>query len=75
MTTVDIAGWVCTAAVLGSYAHLARTGRSVWFDWANAVGCVGIGLSAFAHHAYPSVVITAAFGVIGWYSLRRRWVG
>lgn len=57
--------YLADAVILGSYGFLARTGRSRPFHWANAVGCVPLLAVEVVAHAWPPLVLTAAFGAIG----------
>ena len=59
--------YAADVAILGTYFSSIRNPRTVRrFHWANAVGMFPlIGVEAVTG-AWPAVVLTAAFGVIGW---------
>lgn len=61
----ELAGWVGTATALGGYAYAVHKTRPIIFHWANAVGSIGIGISAAAAGAWPNLVLTVCFGRVG----------
>lgn len=64
--------YAADAAVLGAYALTAR-GRPVrWFHWANAIGCFPIIASEIVVGAWPALILTAAFGAVGWLGVLSR---
>lgn len=65
VTPLDIIAYLADIAILATYAATAK-GRAVrWFHLANAIGCFPvIGVEVVAG-AWPPLVLTAAFGVIG----------
>lgn len=62
---IAVLGLVAVAGILACYAWMVRTGKQFPFDLANAVGAVPIGISAYMQRAWPSLMITSAFGIIG----------
>lgn len=72
MNAADSAGWACTFLVLSAYTLTVLGVPTIWFHRANAVAWLGIGASAISHGAWPSLVVTAAFGAIGILGLVRR---
>jgi hypothetical protein len=67
MTIIDVLAYVADAAILVTYYLLAtrgaRYGRAL--HMANAIGAVPILATEWIAHAYPPMVLTAAFGSIG----------
>jgi hypothetical protein len=61
--------YVADAWVLGTYALMARSGRTRPFHLANAVGFAPLLASEIVAHVYPPLVLTLAFGVLGWVGL------
>lgn len=71
MTALEIACYVADVFILGTYAA-TKAGRPIrWFDWANALGCFPLLVLGWITGAYPLMVITGAFGVIGWVGVFR----
>lgn len=63
---VDIFAYVADAAILGTYAASVRDASRVrWFHWANAIGAVPIVAVEIVVAAWPPLVLTVAFGLIG----------
>ena len=56
---------VASAAIVLIYLGVARGVPVKFFHAANMIGAVPIGVSAYLLHAYPSLFLTAAFGVFG----------
>jgi hypothetical protein len=70
---IDVLGYVAAVAVLAAYFLTAGGRRPIaWFHWANAIGCLFTGVSAAQHGAWPSFLLTMAFGAIGAYGLAHR---
>lgn len=73
---IHLFGFAAVAFILATYAYMIRTDKEALFHWANAIGFIPIGLSAYMQRAWPSLVITTAFGIIGavgvWHTLRLR---
>lgn len=66
MNVIALAAYVADAAILATYAATAR-GRNVrLFHWANGIGCAPIIATEVAAQAWPALILTAAFGAIGW---------
>lgn len=64
---VSALAYIADAVILGSYAvAVAKSNRIGWFHWANGVGAIPIAVTEVAVHAWPALILTAAFGVIGW---------
>lgn len=63
---IDLLAYLASATIIGTY-YLVATERKpdIWFHWANAIGAIFTGISTYVHHAYPSLVLTVAFGTIG----------
>lgn len=64
---IDLLAYVATAVILAAYASQ----RPRWFNVANAITWPLILWSAASHRAWPSAIITVAFGLIGIYGLWR----
>jgi len=65
MTALLVAGYVADVAILGTYLLLSRTGRARPFHAANAIGCLPIIAIEVITGAWPALVLTASFGLIG----------
>lgn len=64
--------YLADASILATY-YLTTRGRSIrWFHWANAIGCFPIIATEIVVGAWPALVLTAAFGAIGWSGVLRR---
>lgn len=57
--------YIADVWILGAYAVAATSGRVRWFHLANAVGCYPILAVEVVAHAWPALILTAAFGAIG----------
>lgn len=66
MSAAQILGWVGTTIALGGYSWAVAKDRPRVFHFANGVGSIGIGISAAAAGAWPNLVLTVVFGLIGW---------
>lgn len=66
---ISTLGYIADAWILATYAILARGGAERPFHWANAIGCVPIIIGELILGAYVPMVLTIAFGAIGWYGL------
>lgn len=68
---LTIVAYLADVAIL--VAHFLTTrGRPVrWFHWANAIGCFPVIGSEVVVGAWPPLVLTASFGVIGWAGVLR----
>lgn len=64
---ISIIAFAASAAILVAYA----SGNVRRLHQANALGCFPIIISEIVVGAYPALVLTAAFGVIGWVALWR----
>lgn len=66
MSVFDVIGWAGTVVVLGSYFLAARglADGMRTFHKGNMVGAPMIAASAVYHEAWPSLIVTLAFGVI-----------
>ena len=64
---LSLLAYLADAIILLTYA-LTATGRwrSVTFHLANALGCFPIIAIEVVAGAWPALVLTAAFGIIGW---------
>lgn len=65
-------GYVVDAWILGTYWLLARTGRARPFHLANALGCLPVIALELHEGAGVPLVLTAAFGALGWAGLVSR---
>ena len=78
MGSVDIIGWLGTAILIIGY--VLTTYRYIepqrgWYTIFNVLGCIGIGINAWFHFAYPSVILQLVWAVIaltGWIAYRIR---
>lgn len=52
---------------------MAQGKPAVWFHWSNALGCFPIIAVEVLTGAWPALILTAAFGVIGWLGVRASW--
>lgn len=66
---ISTLGYIADAWILAMYAILARGGAERPFHWANAIGCLPIIIGELILGAYVPMVLTVAFGAIGWYGL------
>lgn len=69
---VNLLGYIATAAILGTYAWLVGFEPSPKlrpFHLANALGALPIAVGEVLGRAYPALILTASFGVIGWLGL------
>lgn len=70
---LSILGYLADAAILGAYFWMTRwPQRAIWFHWANAVGCIPLVGIEIVTHAWPVLPLTATFGVLGAYGVRRQ---
>ena len=78
MSLLDLTGYAADAAILGTYALIARRpGLVRWFHWANAIGAVPVCAVELASTPVPwaAFVLTASFGAIGWIGVLHRAPG
>lgn len=66
---LDLLAYAASASVLVAYWFMARGGSVVPFHWANALGSIPIFAVGLRTGAYPTLVLTGAFGVLGWVGL------
>lgn len=67
MTGLTLVAYAADAAILGTYAVMASGRRSPFpFHCANAIGAPPIVATEIAARAWPALVLTVAFGCIGW---------
>jgi len=59
-------GYLADVWILGTYALLARYGRTRPFHWANAIGCIPLLAAEGLAGLWQVMVLTGTFGVIGW---------
>lgn len=71
MSLLSVVAYLADAAVLGTYALMVRTGRRRPFHWANALGFPPILGTEVLAHAYPPMVLTVAFGLLGLFGVIR----
>jgi hypothetical protein len=70
----DAAGWVGALTLVGAYAatsvgRVRSVDRS--YQLLNAVGSLGLGAVAWAHHTWPSLALNALWLLIAGVTLRR----
>lgn len=71
LALVTILSYITSVLVIAAYAALASRGpgerdqRAFRLHLANAVGFVPTVLVEVAAHAYPPIILTASFGIIG----------
>lgn len=58
--------YLADAVILVTYFLTTKSRPVRWFHWANAIGCVPIIATEVIASAWPPLVLTAAFGAIGW---------
>lgn len=69
---LTVLAYLADASILITYFRMAgRPERAHQFDWANAVGCFPIIAVEVLAAAWPPLILTAAFGAIGWLGLWR----
>lgn len=68
---MTVLGYIATVWILTTYAVLVRCSNPRPFHWANAVGCVPLIVGEIAVGAGPPLVLTTAFGVVGWVGVLR----
>lgn len=67
---LSVLGYASTAWILLTYGVLARTGKHARdFHLANAIGCLPVIVVEVRLGAYVPLVLTAAFGALGWLGL------
>ncbi len=73
---VDTLGWIGTALILLAYVLVSNKkveGDSVLYQGLNIAASVLLVINTFYWHAYPSLVVNAAWIVIGLAALGRKW--
>jgi hypothetical protein len=63
--------YTADAVILGTYFVMARWNRPRAFHWANALGCFPLLVVEIRAALYEPLVLTAAFGAIGWLGVWR----
>lgn len=66
---LTVLGYLADLWILATYALLARTGRPRAFHCANAIGCIPLLTAEALTHLWPVMLLTGAFGAIGWVGL------
>jgi hypothetical protein len=76
--SVEIAGWVGAALILGAYGLLSAgklTGRSLTYQLMNVFGAIGFTINGWWHSAWPSAALNVLWLLIGavasWRILKR----
>lgn len=70
---IDAVAWAGAAGALVAYFLLASGRIKVrTFNWSEFISAFPLSVSAISHKAYPALVITVAYGLIGFYGLVRR---
>jgi hypothetical protein len=72
-TSLTIAAYLASAWILLSYFLMMRGKPASWLHWANALGCIPLGIYEVVQEAYPPLVVTGVFGVLGWYGIIKDW--
>ena len=73
MFWLNLVGYLADAWIVGTYLLVQRGHPLSWMNYANAIGCIPIIAVELLTHAYPPLVITAAFGIAGLYGIVRSW--
>lgn len=74
MKIVMALGFAADAWILVTYAILAHTGAAKKFHVANAFGCIPLIVGEVMVGAWAPLVLTTAFGFLGWMGmLRTEW--
>lgn len=72
MTVIDIVGWIGVVLIIGAYL-LNSIGKAsstgFWYQVANVVGAIMIGVNSYVQHAYPSVSVNVVWALIGLYAI------
>lgn len=69
---ITVLAYIADAWVLGTYALMSyRRDKARWFHLANGVGCIPVMATEVAVGAWPPLVLTASFGALGWFGLRK----
>jgi hypothetical protein len=71
MIAVELLAYACSATVLVTYFIMVRKGVERPFHWANALGFPPVLATEIAVGAYPAMVLTVAFGILGWIGVLR----
>lgn len=66
---LDALGYASGVWILTTYAVLSRTGRARPFHLANALGCVPVLITEAIGGVGPAMLLTGAFGALGWFGL------
>lgn len=66
---IQILGLAASLTVVGAYLQTNRTSDDAWLNWANALCWPFIAVASVAVGAWPAVLITVMFGVIGTWGL------
>ena len=64
MDIYEVVGWAGAVMVLGAYALVTRTGRSLTYHLLNILGAGGLLVNALHHHAFPSTAVNVVWIVI-----------
>ena len=67
MSFVDVLGWIGMVLILGAYFAVSFEkikSTSVWYQVANLVGAVAIGINTYFYMAYPSTVVNVVWAII-----------
>ena len=73
-TTIEIAGWIGAALILGAYALISSgkmQARQPPYHWMNILGSVGLIINGGWNGAWPSVGLNAVWFGIALYAWRR----
>jgi len=69
---IEMMGWLSAALILSAYLLVSTGklgGQSGVFQWMNVAGSLGMMLNTAWHGAIPSVVLNAAWMLIGLFAL------
>lgn len=64
-------GYLADVAVVGAYWAVQRGRRLAWLNWTNALGAFPVAATEVYGRAWPALVVTCAFGVVGWAGVLR----
>ena len=66
---LNLVAYLASATVLFTYFRSTRGGTIRAFHWANFLGCFPLIMVEFERQTYPPMVLTIAFGIIGFLGL------
>lgn len=69
---IQMLGFAASLTVVAGYVQMNRTKNDNWLNWANALCWPFIAFSSAVVGAWPAVIVTVMFGVVGTWGL---WKG